>query len=67
MNTLLNSLRNGLAARIDAMARDDRGMATTEYALVTVAAAGFAGVLVVLLKSAEVRDLLMGIVTSALG
>lgn len=46
---------------------NDAGMATTEYALVTVAAAGFAGVLVVLLKSAEVRDLLMGIVTSALG
>ncbi len=44
----------------------DDGMATTEYALVTVAAAGFAGVLVVLLKSSEVRDLLMGIVTSAL-
>jgi hypothetical protein len=46
---------------------DDRGMATTEYALVTVAAAGFAGLLAVLLKSAEVRELLMGIVTSALG
>lgn len=47
--------------------RDDAGMATTEYALVTVAAAGFAGLLAVLLKSPEVRELLMGIVTSALG
>lgn len=46
---------------------DDRGMATTEYALVTVAAAGFAGVLAVLLKSEQVRELLLGIVTSALG
>jgi hypothetical protein len=46
---------------------DDSGMATTEYALVTVAAAGFAGVLVVLLKSEQVRELLLGIVTSALG
>lgn len=47
--------------------RDDAGMATTEYALVTVAAAAFAGVLIALLKSAPVRDLLMGIIRSALG
>jgi hypothetical protein len=47
--------------------RDDAGMATVEYALVTVAAAAFAGVLAVLLKSNAVRDLLMGIVKSALG
>lgn len=46
---------------------DDQGMATVEYALVTVAAAGFAGLLIVLLKSSEVRDLLMGIVQGALG
>jgi len=42
-------------------------MATAEYALVTVAAAAFAGVLVVVLKSKAVRDLLVGIVESALG
>ncbi|MCR6711904.1 MAG: DUF4244 domain-containing protein [Demequina sp.] len=47
--------------------RSDRGMATVEYAMVTVAAAAFAGVLIALLKSAAVRDLLMGIVKSALG
>nr|WP_084626702.1 DUF4244 domain-containing protein [Demequina aurantiaca] len=47
--------------------RDDRGMATAEYALVTVAAAGFAGLLIVLLKSSEVRELLMGIIQGALG
>lgn len=46
---------------------DDAGMATVEYALVTVAAAGFAGLLIVLLKSAEVRELLMGIIERALG
>ncbi|WP_084622436.1 DUF4244 domain-containing protein [Demequina oxidasica] len=45
---------------------DDRGMATAEYALVTVAAAGFAGLLIVLLKSSEVRELLMGIIQGAL-
>ncbi|WP_228373513.1 DUF4244 domain-containing protein [Demequina gelatinilytica] len=47
--------------------RDDEGMATVEYALVTVAAAGFAGLLVIILKSDEVRELLVGIVRSALG
>lgn len=46
---------------------DDRGMATAEYALVTVAAAAFAGVLITLVKSKAVRDLLSGIFTSALG
>ncbi|WP_228373260.1 DUF4244 domain-containing protein [Demequina silvatica] len=46
---------------------NDEGMATVEYALVTVAAAGFAGLLVVILKSDEVRGLLMGILRGALG
>lgn len=44
----------------------DEGMATTEYAIATVAAAGFAGLLVVILRSAEVRGLLTGLVRSAL-
>lgn len=46
---------------------DDEGMATVEYALVTVAAAGFAGLLVVILKSNEVRGLLLDILRGALG
>ena len=46
---------------------DDQGMATTEYALVTVAAAAFAGVLIVLVRSEEVRELLAGILRSAFG
>jgi hypothetical protein len=44
----------------------ERGMATAEYAIATVAAAGFAGLLVVILRSGEVRDLLLGIIRSAL-
>ncbi|WP_062137240.1 DUF4244 domain-containing protein [Demequina aestuarii] len=47
--------------------RDDDGMATTEYALVTVAAAAFAGVLIALVRSEEVRELLAGILRSAFG
>lgn len=45
----------------------DEGMATTEYALVTVAAAAFAGVLIALVRSEEVRELLAGILRSAFG
>lgn len=42
------------------------GMATAEYAIATVAAAGFAGLLVVILRSNEVRGLLVGIIRGAL-
>jgi hypothetical protein len=46
--------------------RPDRGMATAEYAIATLAACGFAGLLLTLLKSGEVRTLLFGIVKRAL-
>lgn len=45
----------------------DAGMATAEYAIATLAAVGFAGVLVVVLKGNEVKGLLTGIVRQALG
>ncbi|WP_255366354.1 DUF4244 domain-containing protein [Cellulomonas sp. KH9] len=45
----------------------DAGMATAEYAIATLAAVGFAGVLVVVLKGNEVKSLLTGIVRQALG
>lgn len=44
----------------------DRGMATAEYAIATLAACGFAGLLLTLLTSGEVRTLLFGIVKRAL-
>ena len=47
--------------------RDERGMTTAEYAVGTVAAASFAGLLIKLLSSDEVRELILGIVKSALG
>lgn len=49
------------------MSTGDGGSATTEYALVTLAAAGFAAVLMAIVKSAEVRGWLMGLIGSALG
>ncbi len=44
----------------------DLGMATAEYAICTLAAVGFAGLLVVILKSDEVRGFLLAIIRNAL-
>ncbi|MCI1635019.1 DUF4244 domain-containing protein [Bifidobacterium sp.] len=49
-----------------AMAEPESGMATAEYAVVLIAATGFAGLLVAILKSGDVRELLMSIVKQAL-
>jgi len=46
--------------------RGDLGMATAEYAIATLAACGFAGLLIVIMRSDEVRGLLTGIVQRAL-
>ena len=45
---------------------DETGASTAEYAITTMAAVGFAGLLVVIMRSPEVRDLLFGLVKSAL-
>jgi len=45
---------------------DDAGMATAEYAIVTLAAAGFAGLLAVILRSPEVREAITGLIRGAL-
>ncbi|EWS80250.1 hypothetical protein BF93_04385 [Brachybacterium phenoliresistens] len=50
---------------LDALA-DETGASTAEYAITVLAACGFAAVLVVLLKSGEVRGMLMSIITTAL-
>lgn len=44
----------------------DEGMSTAEYAVGTVAACGFAGLLFKILTSSQVRSLLTGIVERAL-
>jgi len=45
----------------------DRGMATVEYAMVTIGAAAFAAVLIAIIRSPEVRQSLMDIIGRALG
>lgn len=44
----------------------ESGMATAEYAIATLAAAGFAGLLLVILRSDEVRSFLVNIIQQAL-
>lgn len=45
---------------------DDEGAVTAEYAIATIAAVGFAALLVVVLRSDQVRSLLLSLVTHAL-
>ncbi len=45
---------------------DDAGMTTAEYAVGTVAAAGFGGILIKLLTSDEMRNALWTLVSGAL-
>ena len=45
---------------------DERGAATAEYAIATMAAVGFAGLLVIIMRSDEVRQILFDLVKSAL-
>jgi Protein of unknown function (DUF4244) len=44
----------------------DRGVVTAEYAIIMLAACGFAGVLVAILRSGLMRGLLLGLVRRAL-
>lgn len=44
----------------------DQGSATAEYAIATMAAVGFAGLLVVIMRSDEVKKLLYDLVMKAL-
>jgi Protein of unknown function (DUF4244) len=48
------------------VATTDRGAATAEYVVATMAAVGFATLLLVILKSDEVRQLLLNLLHQAL-
>ncbi len=45
---------------------DDRGASTAEYAIITLAAVGFAGLLLVILRGDEVKGMLLGVIRQAL-
>ena len=44
----------------------EEGASTAEYGIVMLAAVGFAGLLVAILKSDEVREMLLGVIRNAL-
>jgi Flp pilus assembly pilin Flp len=46
--------------------RNDSGAATAEYAIATMAAVGLAGLLVVILRSDDVKGILFDLIRSAL-
>jgi Flp pilus assembly pilin Flp len=46
--------------------KNEEGAATAEYAIATMAAVGFAGLLVVILRSDDVKGILFDLVRSAL-
>ncbi|WP_322645507.1 DUF4244 domain-containing protein [Oerskovia flava] len=64
-NTTGQPTAGGLVERLR-QGGDEAGLATAEYAIATIAAAGFAGLLIAVLSSGEVREALLGIVRSAL-
>ena len=60
-------LRARLASRlIRVKLRGEKGAETAEYAVATMAAVGFAGLLVVILRGEEVRGILTELVRNAL-
>lgn len=63
MNRSLPRLTRSRAAKLFA---DESGAATAEYAIATMAAVAFAGLLVVIMRSDEVRDILTDLVRRAL-
>ncbi|MFF0909652.1 DUF4244 domain-containing protein [Microbacterium enclense] len=54
------------ASRARATFLDERGAATAEYAIATMAAVAFAGLLVLIMRSDEVRGILTDLVRRAL-
>jgi Flp pilus assembly pilin Flp len=59
----LPTLTSGRAATLFA---DETGAATAEYAIATMAAVAFAGLLVIIMRSDEVREILTDLVRRAL-
>ena len=54
------------ARRPGKLFRSEEGMATAEYAIATLAAVGFAGILVFIMRSDEVRGFLLNLIRTAL-
>jgi len=67
MGTLREAAQRLQAAKDDPSSGDpEEGATTVEYAIGTIAAAGFAGLLIVILKSDAVRSTLESVIQEAL-
>lgn len=62
----MNSIPTLTRRRAGELFTDDTGAATAEYAITTMAAVAFAGLLVVIMRSDEVRGILTDLVRRAL-
>ena len=62
----LRSRARRIARRVAVRLAGERGAATAEYAVATMAAVGFAGLLVIILRGDEVRGILTDLVRNAL-
>ncbi|MGL5859606.1 MAG: DUF4244 domain-containing protein [Angustibacter sp.] len=64
----MKTARTALTSRWAKVTRthQDAGMTTAEYAIGTIAACGFAALLVTILRSPAVKDMLLGIIHKAL-
>ena len=51
----------------DSLRSDERGAVTAEYAVVILAGVAFAGLLVAVIRSEEIRKILVDLVQNALG
>jgi Flp pilus assembly pilin Flp len=59
--------RRWAATRLRRLLDDERGAVTAEYAIVILAAVAFAGLLVAIMRSEEIRAMLVRLVENALG
>lgn len=55
------------AAKSESLLTDERGAVTAEYAVVILAGVAFAGLLVAVIRSEEIRKMLVDLVQNALG
>ncbi len=64
--TTLETSKQASGQEDQSLDHPEDGATTAEYGIVMLAAVGFAGLLVAILKSDEVRNMLLGLVQTAL-
>ncbi|WP_083397141.1 DUF4244 domain-containing protein [Plantibacter sp. MMLR14_011] len=66
MITIGRRIEQRVTREVRRVLQDERGSATAEYAVATMAAVGFAGLLVAILRGDEVRGILTDLIRRAL-